>query len=632
MVRYTNIESLFYFLLRLLPSGAENPVALNYFDRNDQRLNSRIFGNVYTIIEPMKDLVFKTDFGLDYELFNFKNYSPRFKMGDAERTVNSFAEVNRNALNWVWNNTLKYSKAFAKHRVSALAGTEAIRFSLNQFGASRDNFFTDDLNYIYLNSGEGQQTNFGSGTKWALFAIFGRVDYAFSDKYLLSASIRRDGSSRFSAINRYAVFPAFSMGWRLSSEPFLENVKWLDDLKMRFSWGRSGNQEIGNFASFSSFATNGYDTNYDLNGTNSSLVTGFTPNRLGNPNIVWETTTQTNIGLDAALMDYRLKFSLDYFIKNTNDILLQRPTLAVEGQAEPPFVNAGKMKNQGIELQLTYIGNPRGDFSYEINANGTAIKNEVLELADDVEFIPGFVSNSSTRNLTISRTEVGLPLAQLYGHVVEGIFNSQPEVDAHAEQTGKAIGRLKFKDLNNDGIIDDNDRRVIGNPHPDFVYGLNISVRYKNFDLSLFWQGVQGVDLYNFTRYYTDFYFDLGNRHERILEAWSPTNTDATIPRISSVDVNNELRPSTYFVEDGSFLRLKNLQIGYTFFFDDKQSKRLRVYLQGSNLLTFTQYEGLDPEVSLASYSSPSRNLDIGVDRGVYPNSRVISFGASLEF
>lgn len=608
--------------------GAENPVALSYFDRNDERISSRIFANAYLSVTPIPDLVLKTDLGVDYDLFNFKNYSPRFKMGDAERAVNSFQQVNSTSLNWVWNNTLKYKKDFGSHHLSGLIGSEAIRFRYDEFGATRDSYFTDDLDYVYLSSGEGQQTNFGGGTRWAIFSLFGRLDYDFADKYLVGASVRRDGSSRFSASNRFALFPAVSIGWRLSSESFLQPLSWLDDLKLRASWGQSGNQEIGDFAAFSSFATNSNNTNYDLNGLNNSVVTGFAANRLGNPNIVWETTTQTNIGLDASLFDYRLTFSTDFFLKNTEDILLQRPTLAIEGNAEAPFTNAGRMKNMGVEFQMAYRTSPVKDFSYEVSANATIVRNEVLELADDIKFIPGFISNTATRNLTISRTEVSLPIAQLYGHVVEGIFNSQTEVNSHAEQVGKGIGRLKFKDLNNDGVINDDDRTVIGNPHPDLMYGLNFKANYKQLDFSLFIQGVQGVDLYNFTRYYTDFYFDLGNRHKRILDAWSPNNTNATIPRIASVDINNELRPSTYFVEDGSFLRVKNLQIGYTF---PMNRGKLRMYLQGNNIFTITDYQGIDPEVSLFSYNSRDRNLDLGVDRGIYPNSSVYTFGINLE-
>ena len=612
--------------------GAENPLALNYFDRNDEQLNSRVFGNVYAVLQPVKGVELKTNFGLDYNIFNRKDYSPRFSMGDAQRTVNSLFQLNRTTLNWVWNNTLSFQKQIANHQIDVLVGTEAIRFNFEEFSASRDDFFTDDINYVYLGSGEGQQSNNGFGTDWALFSVFGRIDYAFADKYLLAGSLRRDGSSRFSNDNRYGIFPAFSVGWRISKEGFLQEINWLNDLKLRGSWGESGNQEIGDFASFSSFATNSNDTNYDLNGTNTNVVTGFAANRLGNPNILWETTTQTNFGIDASLLDYKLTISADYFIKNTEDILLQRPTLAVEGQAEAPFVNAGEMENKGFEFSLGYSGKAFQGFTFSVNANATVVRNKVIQLADDVEFIPGFVSNSSTRNLTISRTQAGLPISQIYGHIVEGIFNSQTEVDNHAEQNGKAIGRLQFQDINNDGIIDDLDRTVIGNPHPDLIYGFNFSANYKNFDLSIFFQGVQGVELYNFTRYYTDFYFDLGNRHERILNAWSPNNTNSTIPRISAVDTNNELRPSSYFVEDGSFLRLKNIQLGYTFLFGNKNRGQLRLYVQGHNLLTITNYEGLDPEVSLASYSNRDRNLDLGVDRGVYPNSRILSVGANFKF
>ena len=612
--------------------GAENPLALNYFDKDDQQVDTRVFGNLYMSIEPLRDLVFKTDFGLDYGIRNSKNYSPRFEMGDAVRAVNGFSQFNSNSLNWVWNNTARYSRQFRNHRVSLLAGTEAIKFVYDEFGASRDNFFTDDLNYVYLSSGEGEQTNSGRGTQWALFSVFSRLDYSFRDKYLIGASLRRDGSSRFSPNNRFAMFPAFSLGWRLSEEPFLSDVRLIDDLKLRFSWGESGNQEIGDFASFSSFSTNSNDTNYDLNGTNNSVETGFKASRIGNPNIVWETTEQFNWGLDLSLFDYHLNFTADFFIKNTRDILLQRPTLAVEGQAESPFVNAGEMRNTGLELQVKYLSRPIGKFSYEIGANATFIDNEVIKLADDVEFINGFVSNSSTRNLTISRTQVGLPIAQMYGHVVEGIFRSQAEVDSHADQPGKGIGRIKFKDLNNDGVIDALDRTVIGNPHPDVIFGLNLNARYGKFDLAVFLQGVYGADIYNFTRYYTDFFFDLGNRHVRILDAWTASNPNAKIPRIASVDVNNELRPSTYFVEDGSFLRLKNVQLGYNFQLTNQAESSLRIYLQAHNLLTFTRYSGMDPEVSLVSYTNRNRNLDLGVDRGIYPNSRVFTLGANLQF
>jgi hypothetical protein len=303
----------------------------------------------------------------------------------------------------------------------------------------------------------------------------------------------------------------------------------------------------------------------------------------------------------------------------------------VEGQAEPPFVNAGKMENKGLETLLKYSSGTKSDFSYDIGMNFTIMNNKVLELADDVDYLPGIVSNSSTRNLTISRSQVEYPIAQFYGYVVDGIFQNQTQVNNHADQPGKGVGRLRYRDLNNDEVIDDKDRTFIGNPHPRVTYGLNINVFYRRFDLGLFIQGVQGVDLFNFTRYYTDFYYDLGNRHSRILDSWTPSNTSSSIPRISSVDANNELRPSTYFIENGSYLRIRDLQIGYTIPTRLLKIQDLRVYFQAQNLLTLTAYEGMDPEVSLVNYTSERRNLDIGVDRGIYPNSMVFLVGINVQ-
>ena len=613
--------------------GAENPVALNYFNKDDKRNTTRLIGDFYAEIKILKKIKIRSGLGIDYSLFNGKNYSPRFAIGDVERTTSSLAQLHNNSLDWIWNNTIKYVDNFGKHNLAVIGGSEAIKHTFDQFEAFRDNYIVDDLDYIYLSSGEGQQTNNGYGTAWSLYSLFGRVDYEFDNKYIISASVRRDGSSRFSELNRFALFHAYSAGWRLSEESFFPRLSWLNDFKIRGSWGKSGNQEIGDFPAFSSFSTNTFDANYDLNGTNNTVQTGFVANRLGNPKVKWETTTQTNLGIDLGFLDDQVTFGLDYFINNTQDILVQRPTQAVEGQAAAPFINAGKIRNSGFELQTNYRSKEfENGFSFDLGANLSFLKNEVLVLADDVEFLPGKSSNSSTRNLTISRTAPGSPIAQLYGHIADGLFQSQNEVDGHAEQSGKAVGRIRYKDIDGNGIIDDDDRTIIGNPHPDFSYGLNIAAYYKKFDLSLFFQGVQGVDLYNFTRYYTDFYYDNGNRHERILNAWTPENPNTNIPELSVVDTNNELRPSTYFIEDGSYLRLKNVQLGYNTSIPKLGITKLRIYLQGYNLFTITQYKGLDPEVSLADFSSSDRNLDIGVDRGIYPNARSFQLGLNVEF
>jgi TonB-linked SusC/RagA family outer membrane protein len=612
---------------------ARNPYALASLNQDDKRKTTRIFGNVYGEAELFKDLALRTDFGLDYSLFGFKDINPRYQMGILSNAVTSLSQNNAVQVNWVWNNTLRYKKSFGKSNISVLAGSEAIRNTFEESRAGRTDFLIDDPAYLYLNSGQGQQTNSGIGYRWSLFSYFGRVDYNFADRYLVSGSLRRDGSSRFSSSNRFAVFPAFSVGWRLSNENFFpKNENAINDLKLRFSWGQSGNQDIGNYASYTTFSTNSNYTNYDLNGTNNTVLTGFSLNQFGNPDVRWETTTQTNIGLDVKLLKNSVSLSFDYFVKTTDDILVQKQTLAVEGQALPPFVNAGKIENKGFETQINYFSKQYGDFSFDVGVNFSAIRNKVVSLGDEIDFLTGTVSNNTTRNQTLSRTQSGLPIGQFYGHVTEGIFQNEAEVDAHATQPGKAVGRLKFKDLNNDGVIDNDDRQVIGNPLPDFMYGINIAARYKKFDLSLFFQGVEGNELYNLMRYNTDFFYDPFNKSARTLNAWSPENTNASVPAVSTVNTNNELRPSTYFIEDGSFLRLKNLQIGYNFPFEKFGIEKLRLYFQAQNLLTFTKYEGLDPEVSLRNFDSSNRNLDIGIDRGIYPNTRTLLLGLNVQF
>ena len=611
---------------------ASNPVATTFFNRDNVGENIKLFGNAFAELEVLEGLKLRTNFGLDYNTFDLKQFFPTFQTGILARTTSSLRQSNIRDINWVWNNVASYENQFDRHNLTVLAGTEAIQNELEQFQASREDFLIDDIDFRFLNSGQGQQTNTGFGSTWSLFSVFSRVNYAFDNKYLLSASVRRDGSSRFGSENRYGTFPAFSAGWLVSEEDFFPATSFVNYLKLRGSWGQSGNQEIGDFASFTTFSTRSADTNYDIGGNDNSVQPGFAIQQVGNPDLKWETTTQTNIGLDATILNNTVLLTIDYFIKNTDDILVQRPSLAVEGQADAPFINAGEIENTGIEIGATFFSQQYGDFSFEIGGNVSAINNEVKSLSDEVVFLTGAVSNNQTRGLTISRTTAGLPIAQLYGHVADGIFQSQAEVDAHAEQSGAAVGRIRYQDLDGNGVIDDLDRQVIGDPHPDLMYGINLAANYKNFNLSLFFQGVAGVDLYNFSRYHTDFFFDPFNKHERLLDAWSPENTGSSIPQVTTVNTNDELRPSTYFVEDGSYLRLKNIQLSYNVPVKNARLNQLRIYLQAQNLFTITDYEGIDPEVSLIDFSSENRNLDLGVDRGIYPNSRTFVLGVNVGF
>ena len=611
---------------------ASNPVASTFFNRDNVGENIKLFGNAFAELEIIEGLKVRTNFGLDYNTFDIKQFFPTFQTGILARTTSSLRQSNVRDINWVWNNVASYENLFDRHNLTVVAGTEAIQNELEQFQASREDFLIDEIDFRFLNSGQGQQTNTGFGSRWSLFSVFSRVNYAFDNKYLLSASVRRDGSSRFGSENRYGTFPAFSLGWLVSDEDFFPDNSIVNYLKIRGSWGQSGNQEIGDFASFTTFSTRSADTNYDITGSDNSVQPGFAIQQVGNPDLKWETTTQTNIGLDATILNNTVLLTLDYFIKNTDDILVQRPALAVEGQADAPFINAGEIENTGIEIGATYFSQQFGDFSFEVGANISAIDNEVKSLSDEVVFLTGAVSNNDTRGLTISRTTAGLPIAQLYGHVADGIFQSQADVDAHATQSGAAVGRIRYRDLDGNGVIDDEDRQVIGDPHPDLMYGINLAANYKNFNLSLFFQGVAGVDLYNFSRYHTDFFFDPFNKHSRLLDAWTPENSGSSIPQVSTVNTNDELRPSTYFVEDGSYLRLKNIQLSYAVPVRNTRFNQLRIYLQAQNLFTITDYEGIDPEVSLIDFSSENRNLDLGVDRGVYPNSRTFVLGVNVGF
>jgi TonB-dependent starch-binding outer membrane protein SusC len=616
-------------------SDANNPVATATRNKDNKRKSSRLFGNLYAELEPVKNLFVRSDFGVDYNAFNFREFAPRFREGITQRVLSELNQTSYNDITWTWGNTARYMLPLERHSLNILAGMEAINNTFDQFAAGRNTFLTDDINFRYLGSGEGQQLNNGFGYSWSLFSVFSKLDYVFDNKYLLSATIRRDGSSRFGDGNKYATFPAFSAGWRLSQESFMESLPLFSDLKLRAAWGQSGNQEVGNYASYTTYGQDIQNTNYDLTGSNSAVVSGYSVQAIGNPDVKWETTTQTNFGLDMGFFENRLLFNADYFIKNTTDVLVRIPRPALAGEAELPFVNTGEISNKGLEFALSYAGKPASAFQYSIGANVSAYRNQVISLGEGARAIPGYVNNNLTRGLTLSRTEEGKPIAYFWGYEVEGIFQDQGEVDAHAEQQGKGIGRFKYRDITGDGVVNSQDRTMIGNPHPDFTYGINATASYKNFDLTLFFQGVQGVDVYNFGKYHTDFAFDPFNKSTRILDSWTPENRGASLPQLSSVNTNDELRPSTYFIEDGSYLRLKNLQIGYTLpaaMASAVKASNIRVYLQSQNLFTITGYSGMDPEVSLQNYSDAARNLDLGVDRGVYPNARSFIVGLNIGF
>jgi TonB-linked SusC/RagA family outer membrane protein len=447
--------------------------------------------------------------------------------------------------------------------------------------------------------------------------------------------VRRDASSRFSPKNRWGTFPAFSAGWRVTEEGFMKNNKIFSELKLRAGWGQTGNQEIDPYNQYNTYVTNLNNSSYDINGTSNSVVPGYRKFRIGNPDARWEAQTMTNVGIDMSFFQNKLNVSIDAYRRSVSDLLLTVPIPATDGQNIAPAVNIGAMRNDGIDVELTYRGeSSNGDFKYTLNGNWSTYNNKVTSLyGTDNTFITGF----GTRIGALTRTQVGHPISEFFGYQLDGIFQSQTEADAHPTQGGNRTlynqeGRFKFRDVNGDNVIDDKDQTFIGSPIPDFMYGLNINLAYKNFDMTMFLQGVYGNKIFNYNRYFTDFFGLSYNYGPRMLDSWTPDNRDAKLPKLNPNTSSYESQSSSYYVESGSYLRAKNVQLGYNFspkIINKIGIDRLRVYLQAQNLFTITKYTGLDPEVNLAGYGGGA-DRDIGVDRAIYPIARTFLVGIQL--
>lgn len=615
----------------LFGDGNANPLAfIDATDWNQQRY--RIFGNVYVDWEILKGLSFRTNLGGDFFFQNEKLFKER--LSAAIYDPSSLSEGRVFEQNLIWNNLLNYSQNFGKHRVSGLLGMEAIQNKANYLGASANNFFRTDPLFRYLdNSVTEDISNVGvSGveTEWALLSYFAQVGYTFDNRYVINAAVRRDGSSRFGRDNRYGVFPSVSVAWNVSNEPFFANADFISSLKLRASWGQLGNQEIGVYP-YSSLVATGQRV-YVFG---DQIVTGARVVETGNQNIKWETTTQLDFGLEFSLFKDRLSFIADYYEKKSSDILVRVPIPQAGGAQNPPFVNAGEVENKGLELAIIYK-NSIGDFQYSINANIATIRNEVLSLADSEPILGGFGLSDGP----ITRTEPGYPIGSFFLYKMEGIFQSQEEIDASPFQSvDTRPGDVKFADINGDNVIDDKDRAHLGNPFPDFNYGLQANFAYKNFDLSILGQGVQGNDVYFL---FGNFAYETQSRgfnsYREILNRWTPTNTNTDIPKVSVDDRNGNRRVSTRFLEDGSYFRIRNITLGYNFkeLLKTNAIGGLRVYLSVQNAFTFTKYPGLDPEIQANTNDTRgfnvSSDLAVGIDWGTVPAPRIYTAGVRLDF
>ena len=606
----------------------ENPVARLQRNADNRYTYWRTFGDVYLNLNPFKGFNLKTTFGVDYSQKQQRIFTYPVTEGNVANATNGVEAKQEHWMKWMWNAVASYNLEIAQHRADFMAGVELNRDNYTWFSGYKENFSILNPDFMWPDAGSGEAMAYGSSEGYSLLSFFAKANYTYADRYLFSATVRYDGSSRFGKNNRFATFPSASFGWRMGNEDFLKDVRWINELKLRASWGQTGNQEISNVARYTIYVPNygstesggqSYGTSYDIAGTNggSILASGFKRNQIGNEDIKWETTTQTNLGADFSFFGDSLYGSFDWFWKNTKDILVYMPGISVMGEGSGQWINAGAMKNNGFELNLGWRQTLDNGFSYDINGNISSYRNTITKL-------PTTVAANGTFGGNGVYSVVGHPMGAQVGYIADGIFKSQEEIDAHAVQEGAGLGRIRWRDIDGDGYITEKDQDWIFDPTPAFSYGINFYFQYKGFDLTMFWQGMQGVQIISDLKKETDLWSGLNigflNKGVRVLDAWSPTNPDSDIPALSRSDLNNEKRVSTYFIENGSFLKLRNIQIGYNLpekVLEKMKMSRMRFYLSAQNLLTIQSrdFTGVDPENPNYGYPIPI-NLTFGLNIG----------------
>ena len=606
-----------------------NPVAQQNRAAESTGYSLRMTGGIYAEVDILKNLTAKTKFGLDFGTGQGRGYGFRnFESNE----INSSNGMGRNMFsnrNWVWSNTLSYKLELGDHRISALVGTEARKNTYDGFNASGNGLvFGDDPNYRILANTNSKTWNLGEYRgENTISSVFAQVNYNYKDKYLVSGTVRRDGSSRF-INNPYGVFPAGSVGWRISKEEFMKTVSAINDLKLRVSYGKVGNNEIGDYAGFSNYGQDLSNTAYPIQGSPTAVTPGFAQTSVGNPDLKWETTKMLNIGLDARILNV-FDVTVEWYDRKTSDILYAVQLPSTQGNVGSLAQNIGDMRNVGMDFSLGYRGKAlNNSLNFGVTFNAGTYKNEVLRIdANSSTFIPG----GGSRIGNITRTLVGYPISQFWGYVSDGVIQ-KGDAKYLTTMGDASVGRLKFRDINGDGKIDDQDEGVIGSPIPKLNYGINLTANYKNFDFTFYMQGVYGNQLFNYLRYFTDFPAFQANYSRNMLY-----NAGTTYPILDRNDGYSSQR-STFYVENGSYFRGKNLTLGYTLptsLTNKIGVDRVRLYIQGQNLFTFTKYTGLDPDVTIQNLTegyNSRRDLAMGVDFGRYPISRQIYFGVNFEF
>lgn len=600
-------------------SDRQNPLREAYHNRDNRLEVWRMFGNTYIDIKPIEGLVLRSNFGLDFDASFIHSLTYSFVSDIVQNYTPSTTLSHANDLKWTWSNTANYDFKIKDHSFNVLAGLELFRQRRVDMSAYAEDFAVETPDYMWPDAATGIERATGIENGYSLVSVFGKIDYNWRDLILASFTIRRDGSSRFGKNNRYGTFPAATLGYRISK---MIDKDWLDDMKIRLSWGETGNQAISNTARYSIFVADyGSDrvtsTAYDLFLQYSGLFpSGYRTTQGANNNLKWETTIQYNAGIDFTLFRSSLYGSVDAYIKDVKDMLINPAFLGSMGEGGASWLNGPSIRNWGMEFMVGYRNTLSNGLSLDLNANLDFFRNKVTYLPPSAT---GSYAHTSKENLV----EAGVPYGSMTGYVVEGLYQNKEEVMSSG-QVNARVGGLKYADLDGNGVINSDDQTWIFDPVPMFSYGVNIGLSYRDFDLSMFWQGVCGQDVYNNQKFQTDFWSlnDPGsNKGNRMLDAWTPDNTDSTIPALTTDNTADEGRASSYFVENGSYLKLRNLQLGYNLprnIISKVGMSSARVYVSGENLLTVKS-----KNLTCADPENPN---------WAYPLSTSLSFGLQLSF
>ncbi|MEZ4898767.1 MAG: TonB-dependent receptor [Saprospiraceae bacterium] len=604
--------------VRIPVGNAEASIFYNY----NKGTGLRTVGNTYLEAGLFKYFTFKSNFGLDIQQYRSKRYTPVFEVSPTslQRNEQSSLSVNTNRSNsWLWENTLSYYRDWGNHRLNVLGGITTQEFVAENLGGSRINFPGDTPEFYYLNAGETDgQTNYNSAYEWAMLSYLGRINYTFKDRYLLTASFRADGSSRFGKNNRYGYFPSFAVGWNITNESFMSSIPLLSRLKLRASWGQIGNDKIGAYAGRPTVTSN----LIAVFGRNEQIQNGASIVSLANPDIRWEETTQSNAGFEFGMLDNRLQGNIDYYVRTTNDILVNVPIPEYIGADASPIINAAKVRNQGVDFNVSWR-ETRGKFDYSLTVLGSTVQNEVLALGEGQEEI--FGGGLGVGGLLGTRTVVGLPIGAFYGYKVDGLYQNESDLESYPVQGSEVPGDVRFVDTNNDGVITTADRTYIGSPIPTFIYGFNLNAGYAGFDVALDFNGQYGNKIINAKKMAR---FGTYNFEASYLDRWTGEGTSNSEPRVTNGGHNYEF--SERFIEDGSFIRMRTVQLGYTLpeaVAERIKFSNIRVYASGTNLLTWTKFSGYTPEITNAASI-----ISVGIDMGVYPIAKVITVGVDASF